>query len=586
MAATSETASWSEQVRSAVSASRDRQSRIWPDHIPRDFPAELSNRAFIGVFRENVAQSPDKVAIQFYGTEITYRTLDQWSTSFAGWLTQHGVSPGSRVGVFMPNCPQFIVFMLGTLKAGAIHVPINPMFKSSELEHEAHDSGVEVIVCASEQMETARQSKMPAVRHLVSVDVSELIPEAPALKIPTALQTDSTADPSAHSHWTEIISSAAPVDEVKPDPTAVAALNYTGGTTGVPKGCMHTQANMLVAAHNCALAWGIVGKESTSQEVVLAFTPVFWISGENNGILAPLFAGATIVLLTRWDAEAALEAIEKFQVTAMSGVVESYLHLLKLAEDGARQLGSLRHLRAMSFSKKLSIDIRRYWESKTGGQSVLRESSFGMTESHTSNTFTTGLEVDDYDLQSEPVFVGLPMPGTDVIVVDPESREPRPIGKAGEIALRSPSNFIGYWGEPAKTAESLTDGWIFTGDTGRISEDGTLHYLGRQKEMLKVNGMSVFPSEVEVLMSRNQKVEDIGVVGHPDEKTGQSVQAYIRIKPDETATAEELENWARENMATYKVPTVHLMAELPKTATGKISKKDLPKGDPSNLATS
>lgn len=577
MGVTSDKKQWQIAVNSAAREARDSQASIWPTHIPRAFPYELTDRAFIEVFQERVHEFPNRVAIQFYGTAITYEALDTWSSSIAGWLVQHGVRGGARVGLFMQNCPQFIAVMLGALKAGAVHVPINPMFKRSELEYETQDSGAEVIVCSTEQLSVVNESQLPSVREVVPIAISDLLPETPELRIPNSLRSHSSTEYSVASRWGELIS-ADSIDQVEIDPHAVAALNYTGGTTGVPKGCMHTQANMLVAAHNCALAWGIVGEEATRSESVLAFTPIFWISGENNCILAPLFAGATIVLMTRWDPDTALQAIEKFEVTAMSGVVESYLQLLSLATDAPRQLGSLRHLRAMSFSKKLSIDIRRYWESETGGGSVLRESSFGMTESHTSNTFTTTLEIDDYDLKSEPVFVGLPMPGTDVIVVDPNTRFPLPLGEAGEIALRSPSNFIGYWEAADKTNETLSDGWVFTGDTGRLSPDGTLHYLGRQKEMLKVNGMSVFPSEVEVLMARNPKVEDIGVVGHPDENTGQSVHAYIRITPGETADAQELERWARENMATYKVPTVHLMESMPKTATGKIRKKDLPHG--------
>lgn len=577
MVVTSETEQWQEAVASAVREVRDLQATIWPPHIPRNFPPELTDRSFIDVFRQNVSRIPDRIAIQFYGTAITYEALDEWSSSIAGWLIQHGVRPGTRVGLFMPNCPQFIAVMLGSLKAGAVHVPINPMFKRSELEYEVQDSAAEVVICATEQLSVVSNSQLPSVREVVPIAISDLLPQSPELKLPKSLQPDASVKGGTTSRWTELIS-AELIDHSEVDPQAVAALNYTGGTTGAPKGCMHTQANMLVAAHNCALAWGLIGQEAVESEAVLAFTPIFWISGENNCILAPLFAGATIVLLTRWDPVTALQAIQKFQVTAMSGVVESYLQLLNFATDAPRQLGSLRHLRAMSFSKKLSIDIRRYWEDETGGSSVLRESSFGMTESHTSNTFTTTLEVDDYDLKSEPVFVGLPMPGTDAIVVDPDTRRPLPLGEVGEIALQSPSNFIGYWAAPEKTGETLADGWVFTGDTGRLSSDGTLHYLGRQKEMLKVNGMSVFPSEVEVLLARNQKVEDVGVVGHPDDKTGQSVHAYIRITPGEIADAQELERWAQENMATYKVPTIHLMEALPKTATGKIRKKDLPHG--------
>ncbi|WBL19499.1 AMP-binding protein [Citricoccus sp. NR2] len=573
MAATFDLDGWAEKAEAKASELRDVQTHLWPPHIPREVPGELNGRTFIEIFQANVESAPDRTAINFYGTEITYRQLDDWSDSFAGWLISIGATAGDRIGVFLPNCPQFIVLMLGTLKAGMVHVPINPMFKRGELEFESNDAGLSVLICADYLYELVEAAELNTVRARRFIDVSSLVPETPTVRVPTFLSRDFTGkDDDA---WQEL-TQGEPISSGATDPEAIAALNYTGGTTGVPKGCMHTQANMVVAAHNCALAWGISGAESVSDEVVVAFTPIFWISGENNGILAPLYAGATIVLMARWDAPAVLEAIETFKVTAMSGVVESYLELLSLAGSPQRQLGSLRHLRAMSFTRKLSIDIRRQWEDATGGGSILRESSFGMTESHTSNTFTTGLEDNDFDLLNEPVFVGLPMPGTDFLIVDSKDRDLVDQGEVGEIVLRSPSNFLGYWQKSKETEQTLVDGWIFTGDIGKLSANGTLHYLGRQKEMLKVNGMSVFPSEVEVLMGRHPEVKAVAVVGAQDESTGQSVHAFVEMKPESTVDAEALETWAKEHMAVYKVPSVHLMSEMPRTATGKILKKDLP----------
>lgn len=573
MDVTSSQQDYGRQVDNQLRELRQRQERIWPPHIPRDLPGDLDGRSFVEIFQQNARQHADRPAIEFYGTSITYAQLDQWSDSFAGWLQRHGILPGDRVGLFLPNCPQFIVLMLGTLKAGAVHVPINPMFKRSELEYEANDAGISVLVGPGYLMDIVHSSDLDTVRHVMTVDIQDLVPDEPTVRLPKISEPPGGTEASDND-WAELISGPAMVP-IAGDPDALAALNYTGGTTGTPKGCMHTQRNMVVAGHNCAIAWGLIGPEALEREAVIAFMPIFWISGENSGILAPLLAGATIVLLARWDVVAALQAIEKYQVTAMSGVVESYLELLENAEDSARQLGSLRHLRAMSFSRQLSIDIRRRWEGATGGNSILRESSFGMTESHTSNTFTTGLEIDDFDLCSEPVFVGLPMPGTDFLIVDPSTRKPLPLGELGEIALRSPSNFQGYWQRSEENAATLKDGWVFTGDTGKLSSDGALHYLGRQKEMLKVNGMSVFPSEVEVLMSRNPDIEAVAVVGHPDEKTGQAVHAFVTLHPGTQATAEHLQEWARDSMAIYKVPRVHVVSALPKTATGKIRKNEL-----------
>ncbi|MGO1182278.1 MAG: AMP-binding protein [Micrococcaceae bacterium] len=564
---------WTEAVESRVAELRELQAELWPTHVPREIPGDLKGRTFVELFQASVESCPERTAINFYGTEINYRQLDDWSDSFAGWLLSNGASVGDRVGLFLPNCPQFIVFMLGILKAGLVHVPLNPMFKRGELEYEINDAGISVLIGADYLDELVQSAELKTVRSYRTINVASMVPLHPTIRVPSFLASKTPT--GSDDVWNELIQSK-PITSITTDAEAIASLNYTGGTTGVPKGCIHTQANMVVAAHNCAIAWGIGGEESEPDETVIAFTPIFWISGENNGILAPLFAGATIVLMARWDAPAVLEAIEAFNVTAMSGVVESYLELLSLAERPEQQLGSLRHLRAMSFTRKLSIDIRRQWEEATGGRSVLRESSFGMTESHTSNTFTTGLEVDDFDLRNEPVFVGLPMPGTDVLIVDPKSRALVDGGDTGEIALRSPSNFKGYWNNPEETAEALVNGWVFTGDIGKLSPNGALNYLGRQKEMLKVNGMSVFPSEVEVLLGRHSEVDAVAVIGAADKKTGQSVHAFVEVKPLSTLDAAALEAWAKEHMAVYKVPKVHITSDMPRTATGKIRKKDLP----------
>lgn len=249
---------------------------------------------------------------------------------------------------------------------------------------------------------------------------------------------------------------------------------------------------MVYTAVSASGANGLDGTDVVS----LCFIPVFWIAGEDLGILIPLVMGGTTVLLERWDAATVVDLVERHRVTMTAATVESYLDILEVPGVAERDLASFTAPMAMSFIRKLTPEIRRRWSEVVGPGSVLREGSYGMTESHTVDVVPYGLLEGDHDLLSEPVFCGLPVPGTDVVVVDPVTAEPMAFGEAGEILLRSPSIMTGYWRNPAATAEQLRDGWLHTGDTGYLDEDGCLHYLARTKDMIKVKGMSVFPAEV------------------------------------------------------------------------------------------
>ena len=231
----------------------------------------------------------------------------------------------------------------------------------------------------------------------------------------------------------------------------------------------------------------------------------------------------------------------------------------------------------MSFVTKLSVDIRRRWEKESGSRAILRESSYGMTEDHTIDTFTLGLQDDDFDLTGRQGFTGLPMPGTNIAIVDFESGDLIEYGDEGQIVVQSPSMMRGYYRRPEPTAETFKGDWLQTGDIGAFDTEGCLHYLGRRKEMLKVNGMSVFPSELEFVFSRHPDIAGSGVIGIPDKSKGQMPLAFIELKAESKGhvTEEQIVQWCREHIATYKVPLVKLLDVLPKAPTGKVSKKDL-----------
>jgi long-chain acyl-CoA synthetase len=330
----------------------------------------------------------------------------------------------------------------------------------------------------------------------------------------------------------------------------------------------------MVYTAACATSLRPAGAADPSAAVSLVFIPVFWIAGEDGALIIPVFAGSTCVLLMRWDPAAVLAAVSTYQVTSMAATVDNYLELMAREDFAGHDLSSLRAAGAMSFVTKLRSDIRHRWAAATGGASVLREGAYGMTETHTIDTFLTGLDAGDRDLETRPVFCGLPMPGTELKIVDFESGALQPPGAEGEICIRTPSLLRRYWGKPEATAAALRAGWLHTGDIGMIDDGGFLHFLGRRKEMLKVNGMSVFPSEIEALLSGHPDVAGSGVLGAADPRKGEVPVAFVLLRPGARGrlTEADLATWCAGHMARYKVPEIRFVDELPLTATGKVKK--------------
>ncbi|MYW63419.1 AMP-binding protein [Streptomyces sp. SID8379] len=490
---------------------------------------------------------PDRPALVTADETLSYRQLDDRAARLAGWLAAHGVAPGDRVGVFLPNGARFVVAFLAVLRLGAVHVPVNPMFRAAELRHELNDAAPELVITAAALLPVLDEVRDDTPVRAVLADADW----------PTAL---------AHPRH----------EPIADDLDALAALNYTGGTTGLPKGCEHTQRHMVYTATAIDNGRMPDADARTNGIVSVCYLPIFWIAGENLGVLAPLVSGGTSVLLARWDAGEVLRAVATHGVTTMAGTVENYLEILEHPELDRYDLSTLTTPLTVSFIRKLTPALRARWKAAVGEHSVLREASYGMTETHTSDTNTLGFQDGDQDLLSDPVFCGLPVPGTDFMVVDFATGAPLPLGERGEIVVRGPSVLTRYWRAPEATAGALRDGWLHTGDIGALDEEGALHYLGRDKDMIKVKGMSVFPTEVETLLAQHPDVLAAAVVAVPDPERGERPYAFVRTVPASTLTGEALREWAAATMATYKVPyVVEVVDDLPLTPTGKIRKTEL-----------
>jgi len=555
------------------------QQRNWPAGVPRAPIYPHGEIALTDYLRGWARERPDHRAIVFYGTELSYAELDAQSDRFAALLHAHGVRPGDRVAVMLGNCPQFHIAFYGILKLGAVHVPVNPLFKEQELLYELNDAGAQTLLVL-DQLAPLALSVQPrtGVRTVFVTGYRDMLPARPTLPVPDNIDTPRVVPPGTIDLMPALAACTAPAPQVAPDLDAAAALNYTGGTTGMPKGCVHTQRDMLyTAATGCTLS-GMLAPGShgaAADEVSLNFMALFWIAGENIGLIYPIFSGGTLVLLARWDPVGVMAAIERYQVRRTVMLVDNAAELMDHPDAGRYDLRSLTATRVSSFVKKVNPAFRRRWLELTG--TVMAEGAWGMTETHTSDTFTTGMQDDDMDLKGQPVFVGIPMPGTRIKICDFDTGALLPIGQEGEIVVSTPSLLKGYWNKPEASADSIRGGWFHTGDIGVYDEQGYLHFLGRRKEMLKVKGMSVFPSEIEAMLGQHPAVIGSGVIGREDAERGQVPVAFILLHPQAAASLSEAEltQWCRQNMATYKVPEIRFVGALPMTATGKVKKHEL-----------
>lgn len=552
-----------------------RQRSNWPPDVSTAPTYPLGERVLSEYLRTWARDQPERAAIIYYGTEISYAALDDAVDRLAGHLIAQGVRPGDRVAVMLPNCPQFLISFHAILRIGAVHVPISPMSKEAEILHEVEETAAEVLVAWDTLLSTVEQVRAAStLQHVILTSLTTYLPDDPAIPVPETLWTKAVAARKGTTIWEDALT-APPLTH--PPVVALddlAALNFTGGTTGLPKGCEHTHRHMTYTAACLTSAWKLEhGKQAGTS---LVFLPAFWIAGEVLAAILPIFTGGTCVLLTRWSPESVLAAVERYQVTDMAGTVDSYLELMDHPKVSDHNLSSLQVTVAASFVHKLSVEHRRRWREISGTKAVLREAAYGMTETHTFDTFVTDLNDEDDDLLSRPVFCGLPMPGTEFKIVDFETRALQDLDAEGEICVRSPAVMRRYWNAPGEP-KRLEQDWFPTGDIGMIDQRGFLHFLGRRKEMLKVNGMSVFPAEIEAVLGTHPDVAACGVIGVPDEGRGERAIAFVELTSVGRGSldAVTLQAWCADRLAYYKVPEVRIATDLPRTASGKIRKNQL-----------
>ncbi len=539
--------------------------RIWQAHWPPgvdEARIRLPDDSLPTQLKATAARLPRKTALIFYGREISFAELDEASDRFAAWLRGRGVGPGDRVALYLENCPQFAVAHFGALKVGAITVALNPMHKAHELGHELEDSGARVVVAADAGREVVESVRdRTALDTAVLVSYRDYLPEEPTLPLPPSLLEQGPQRGRGWEDFAGIVGGGATLRALEPRARHDTALiQYTSGTTGAPKGAELTHGNVTA---NCELIRAFF--DITAADVLLGVVPWFHITGMEVQLNLMAYTGATLVALHRFEVETALRAIQRYRCTVTTLIATINVAILNHEATPTYDLTSLRL--CTSGGAPVPAEIARRWQATTGHPLV---EGYGLTET-TAPTHSNPPHRPRYGT------VGVPLPYTGVRLVSLEDgvTEVGP-GESGEIAVRGPMVTKGYWRQPAATAEAIPDGWLRTGDIGRVDDEGYFTVEERKKDLIKASGYSVFPAEVEAIMYRHPAVAEVGVVGVPDAYRGEDVLAFVVRQPGATASERELVDWCRAEMAVYKAPrTVRFVPALPKTGSGKIVKRAL-----------
>ena len=542
---------------------------VWPVRLPRElvvpdttlwFNLEVSARRY-----------PDKAACLFFGRPLSYAQLHQQALALAGWLQSRGVQAGDRVALFMQNCPQFVVAFYAVLRADAVVVPVNPMNRADEFTHYITDPGTRVVITSADLAGVVAQAdaSLPAAHRLQRLLVTRLADALPEDEIdPAELPAPAILDwlrgdwplPDGAVRWRDALAAGLTPGPATAQPDDLALLPYTSGTTGLPKGCMHTHRTLMPNVVGSSL-WG----QASAEAVSLCVVPMFHITGMMYGVLSSVYNGLTAVVMPRWDRELAGRLISRHRVTHWTCIPTMVIDLFGSPHYREFDLSSLRYLSGGGAAMPLAVAERLQQEF---GLTFVE--GYGLTEtaapSHSNPTERAKLQC-----------LGIPIFGVDSRVIDPDTLLPVPQGETGEIVTHGPMVFKGYWGHPEATRAAFIDidgkPFFRTGDLGRVDEEGYFFLTDRLKRMINASGFKVWPAEVEALMYRHPAIQEACVISTPDSYRGESVKAVVVLRAShrDLVTEQDIVDWCRENMAVYKVPRVVQFVEaLPKSGAGKV----------------
>jgi long-chain acyl-CoA synthetase len=545
----------------------------WLRHYAAGTPPTVAvpDSTVADILRETARKHPDRRAIAFYGNHISYKELDRASSAFANRLIEHGLRRGDRVLVILPNLPQFLIAHFGILKAGGTVAALSPLLVEREIADLAADADARIIVVLDRMWEKVQ----PLVARglftcAIVTSVQDGLPTLKRLLFPIAKRKEVIAIPHdpARGVWRyrAFLKGASRDDPRVPvGPDDVAAFQYTGGTTGLPKAAVLTHRN-LVANVLQTRAWFYDAREA--QETLMAIIPFFHSYGVTLCLHLGVQIAATNVLVPRFDIKDVMEQIATYQPTLLPGVPTLYNAITGAAEKNPERKQSLTSIRyCFSGGAPLPAAVRERFEELTGGALV---EGYGLSEA------SPVTHANPLDGRARNGFIGLPVSNTEARIVDIETRAPLPPGERGELAIRGPQIMREYWKRPSETAAVLEDGWLYTGDVAIMDEDGFFKIVDRQKDVIITGGENVYPREIEEVLYTHPKIAEAAVVAVEHAVAGQVAKAFIVVKPGETLDRREVLQYTADRLAKYKQPRlVEFRDALPKAGTGKILKREL-----------
>jgi long-chain acyl-CoA synthetase len=542
--------------------------KFWPENVPRhiDYPEV----PLFDLLRKTTEKYPNHAALVYFDKEITYKELDVASDKFATALADLGVKKGDKVAIFLPNIPQYVMAYYGTIKIGAIDTAVSPLYKEREVEHQLNDSEAETIVVLDMLYPIIEKVlEKTKLKRVIVTGLKDYMPSATAFlgsmlgRIPSH-----KVEPKPNIYFFKDLIKKYPANppkvEINPKED-LAALQYTGGTTGIAKGAMLTHMNLVSNAVMCD-AW-LRGTES--DETFLAVLPLFHIYGMTTGMNAPIYLAGRSVLLPRFDAISTFQAIQKHKVTVFCGAPTMYSMLLADPNLKRYNLTSVRF--CVSGSAPLPPEVQKKFMEVISGALV---EGYGLTESSP----ITHCNPLDRSMKTVKIgSIGLPWPDTDATIMDMETGEKElGIGETGEVVVKGPQVMKGYWNMPEETAAVLRYGWLYTGDIGKMDEDGYFYITDRKKDLIKYKGYSVYPREIEDVLYEHPAVKLCGVIGKPDPVAGEIPKAFVVLKEGTTATKKEIMGFVNAKVAPYKaIREVEFRTELPMTLVGKVLRREL-----------
>jgi long-chain acyl-CoA synthetase len=530
----------------------------WPKDVPKNL--EYPKMSLHGILEKTAKEYPEKVAITYFEREITYAELNSLSDQFANALNTLSVKKGDKVALFLPNVPQFIIAYYGVLKAGAILTTISPLHKKREVAFQLNDSEAETIIALDSLYHTVEDVWLKTkLKNAIVTSLAEYASKTTMM--PNIVQQK----PNVY-FFQGLVKEPAKALDVNINPQQdLAVLQYTGGTTGTPKGAMLSHANLV----SNAIAFAAWIKGATTTETFLTALPLFHIYGMTTSLNVPVYLAAKMVLLPRFDSQKALESIQRHRVTIFCGVPTMYSVLLANPELGKFDLSSIRV--CISGASSLPPQVQKKFMQITGG--FLAE-GYGLTEA---SPVTHCTPVDKTMHTVRVGSIGLPLPNTDARIVDVETGEKTlEYGEPGELSVKGPQVMRGYWHKPEETAHVLRDGWLLTGDIARMDRDGYFYITDRKKDLIKYKDYSVYPREVEDVIYEHPSVKLCAVVGKPSPLVGEIPKAFIVLKEGAKTTEEELMAFVKDRVASYKaIRELEFRKELPISGAGKVLRREL-----------